>query len=52
MITFAVADGPECFEQRTFECARCGHTETRTLASDPLNSDAVGWTKGELRRPQ
>jgi hypothetical protein len=52
MITFAITEGPEGFEQRTFECARCGHTETRTLASDPFNSEAVGWIKGELRRPQ
>ena len=51
MITTAVADGPEGLEQRTFECAKCGHTETRTGASDPLKSNAVGWIEGELRRP-
>jgi len=52
MATSAVSDGPEGFEQRTFECARCGHTETRTLVSDPLKSGAVGWTEGELRPPK
>jgi hypothetical protein len=52
MITSAIADGPEGFEQRTFECAKCGHTEMRTMASDPLNSNAVGWTEGELRPPR
>jgi hypothetical protein len=52
MITTAVSDGPEGLEQRTFECAKCGHTETRKVAYDPLESNAVGWIKGELRRPQ
>ena len=52
MITTAVSDGPGGLEQRTFECAKCGHTETRAVAYDPLESNAVGWIKGELRRPQ
>jgi len=52
MITSAVSDGPEGLEQRTFECAKCGHTETRTVVYGPLKSSAVGWIKGELRRPQ
>ena len=52
MITSAVADGPEGLEQRTFQCAKCGHTETRTVAFDPLKSNAVGWTEGELQPPK
>jgi hypothetical protein len=52
MITTAVSDGPEGLEQRTFECKKCGHTETRTMAFDPLKSNAVGWIEGELRRPK
>ena len=52
MTTTAISDGPEGLERRTFECAKCGHTETRTVAYDPLESNAVGWIKGELRRPQ
>jgi hypothetical protein len=52
MITSAVSDGPEGLEQRTFECAKCGHTETRTVVYGPLESNAAGWIKGELRRPQ
>jgi hypothetical protein len=51
MATAAVAAGPEGRERRTFEC-RCGHSETRLVATDPLKSDAVGWTAGELRPPQ
>jgi hypothetical protein len=35
MITSAVSDGPEVLEQPTFVYAKCGHTETTTLASDP-----------------
>ena len=52
MITSAVSDGPDGLEMRTFECAKCGHTETRTGASDPLESNAVGWIKSELRPPR
>ena len=52
MMTTAVSDGPEGLEQRTFECKKCGHTETRTMAFDPLKSNAVGWIEGELRRPK
>ena len=51
MITADVSSGPEGFEHRTFECSRCGHTETRVVASEHLQTDAVGWTSGNLRRP-
>jgi hypothetical protein len=51
MRTARVSDGPKGFENRVFECAKCGHTETRAFASDPLNSDALGWLSGELGRP-
>jgi hypothetical protein len=58
MRTAGVSDGPDGFENRAFECAKCGHkesktlTESRTLGSDPLKSDAVGWLSGELGRTQ
>jgi hypothetical protein len=48
MVTTAVADGPEGFEQRTFACRKCAHAEIRLLACDPFKSGAVGWTKSEL----
>lgn len=52
MITSAVSDGPDGLEIRTFECAKCGHTETKTMASDPLKSDAINWINSELRPPR
>jgi hypothetical protein len=48
MITADVSPGPEGFEHRTFECLKCGHTESKVIACDPLKSDAVGWLSGEL----
>jgi hypothetical protein len=43
-----VSPGPEGFERRTFECRKCGHTESKVIARDPLKSEAVGWLSGEL----
>jgi hypothetical protein len=37
MITAAVAAGPQGFEQRTFECRKCGHTETGMMAPTRFN---------------
>jgi len=51
MITADVSSGPEGLEHRTFECSRCGHTETRLVAGDQLQTDAIGWTSGNPRRP-
>jgi hypothetical protein len=50
MITADISSGPEGFEHRTFECSRCGHAETRVMASDSRQPDATGWTSGELPR--
>jgi hypothetical protein len=48
MVTADVSSGPEGFEHRTFDCLKCGHTESKVIACDPLKSDAVGWLSGEL----
>jgi hypothetical protein len=45
-------EGPEGFEHRTFECLKCGHTEEKVVAADPLKSDAVGWVNSELKPPE
>jgi hypothetical protein len=49
MITTDIASGPDGFEQRSFECRKCGHSETGLVACDPVVSDATGWIAGELR---
>ena len=50
MVTAAIEPGPEGFEHRSFECLKCGHTEKKILACDPLHSNALGWLSGELGR--
>ena len=47
-----ISPGPRGFEIRTFDCARCDHLEQIAIASDPMESDAVGWFCGELRPPR
>src|SRR5436190_20897253 len=51
MITAALSPGPAGSEHRTFACSRCGHSETRLVASDPLQPDAMAWTAGEPMPP-
>jgi hypothetical protein len=48
MITADVSAGPEGFERRTFECLKCGDTDSKVIPCDPLKSNAVGWLSGEL----
>jgi hypothetical protein len=50
MLTIDVSPGPEGLEHRTFECLTCGYTQ-ETVIRDPLRSNAVGWTEGELKPP-
>ena len=52
MVTAAVEEGPEGFEHRSFECSRCGHSEQNVIASDPMNTNALGWLNSELHPPK
>jgi hypothetical protein len=52
MVTVALSERPAGFWHRPFDCPKSGHSETRMLASDPLQSGAAGGINGELRSPQ
>src|ERR1035438_10850010 len=52
MVTAAVEEGPEGFEHRSLECSRCGHSEQNVIASDPMNTNALGWLNSELHPPK
>jgi hypothetical protein len=39
------------FEHWTLRCTRCGHIEQAQVSTDPLKSEVLGWTEGELRPP-
>jgi hypothetical protein len=47
-----IGPGPSGFELRTFDCSKCDNVEQIAIASDPMNSDAVGWFTGELHPPR
>ena len=40
--------GPPGFDLRSFECAKCDHAVTMAVATDPMQSDVMGWLDGEL----
>lgn len=47
MISTSVAAAAKGFENRTFECLKCGHTESRTVVADPVVAHvADGWING------
>jgi hypothetical protein len=52
MITAALAPEAEGFEERTYECPRCAHVETRIEPRDPLESNATRWTAHEPGLPR
>jgi hypothetical protein len=47
-----IMPGPKGFDLRNFECDKCDHVITLTIATDPMRSDKVGWLAGELKPPQ
>jgi hypothetical protein len=47
-----IMPGPKGFDLRNFECAKCDHFVTVTVATDPMKSDKVGWLAGELKPPE
>jgi hypothetical protein len=52
MLSFGVEDRPGGFEDRTFECLKCGHVETMRLSADAFKTGgADGWLSGELGKP-
>jgi hypothetical protein len=51
MVTTAVSPDAQGYENRTFECLKCHHLETRLMVADPIKSSAAtGWLAGELGR--
>ena len=52
MVTSAVEEGPEGFEHRWFECPGCGRGEQNVIASDPMNTNALGWLNSDLHPPK
>ena len=46
-----IAEARVGFEHWTLRCPRCGRIDQVQVPTDPLKSEALGRTKGELRRP-
>jgi hypothetical protein len=48
MMLARIMPGPKGFDLRNFECDKCDHVVTLTIAADPMKSDLTGWLNGEL----
>jgi hypothetical protein len=46
-----IMPGPKGYDLRNFECDRCDHVMTVTVATDPMKSGAMGWLAGSLKPP-
>ena len=51
MMLTMISPASEGYDSRTFECASCNHTMTRTIARDPM-SDKSGWQHSNLNAPE
>jgi hypothetical protein len=49
--TRAVAGLPG-LDLRNFECAKCEVFVTKTVATDPMHSEATRWLSGDLKPPE
>jgi hypothetical protein len=53
MVSTAVAATADGFDDRTFECTKCGHVGTRRMIADPLGSPtAVAWSSASVKPPE
>ena len=53
MVSTEVTDAADGFEDRTFECMKCGHVETKRMLADPLVLPSVAaWTNAGLKSPE
>jgi len=52
MMLARISPGPEGYDSRTFECAKCDHVLTVKVAHGPMKSDKAGWIAGELKPPE
>jgi hypothetical protein len=51
MTLLRIRPGRLNFDARTFECVKCSHVEKILVATDPMQSDLLGWIFGDLRAP-
>jgi len=52
MMLNRISSASEGYDSRTFECTKCDHLLTRTVARDPMRSETAGWQYSELKAPE
>ncbi len=51
MLLSKLESGPPGFDNRTFECQKCGRVQTIVVSRDPMTSNVTGWLASELKPP-
>jgi hypothetical protein len=46
-----IMPGPKGYDLRKFECDKCDYVVNLSVATDPMNLEALGWLAGGLRPP-
>jgi hypothetical protein len=47
-----IMPGPNGFDIRTFECARCDYVKAISIEHDPMKSAGAGWQHSHLWPPE
>jgi hypothetical protein len=47
-----IRPGPKGYDLRYFECEKCDHVVTLTVATDPMKSGAMRWLAADLKPPE
>jgi len=52
MMLARISPASQGYDSRIFQCAKCNHTQTRTVANDPMKSETAGRIYSEFKAPE
>jgi hypothetical protein len=52
MMLARISPASQGYDSRIFQCAKCNHTQTRTVAHDSMKSETAGRIYSEFKAPE